>query len=581
MKWFRVLYFVLIQLSSNEILAQTATLKSMDSLFNLFQKNNCFNGDVYISINNKAFYTKTNGYREFVSKENIKHNQVFNVGSISKPFTAVAILQLHQRGLLDINANVRSYLPEFPYNNIFVKHLLSHTAGLRQNFGQIEDLDQENIINNDSILPILKKYKPELFAKPGTEWIYSNIGYELLSIIVERVSKMNFPDYMEKYVFEPADMQRSFIPYTQNVLDNLPKGVYKRDLLVPHEFKSISDCEVSPVDSISFIQQNKSYTMGSENVYSCVGDLAKFDLALRNNKILSLEMQTMAYTPFNLENGEKAKDLNAVIPSYYGLGWFISMDTTKAQIIWHKGRSRGSRSIFLRVPENKQVLSMTDNFDYSAVDLKGISLLRTLNAEPYRNPVLISLVQKLGCEVNSLNANSAIENFEDRKNKEQQNYYISEEEMITLCQELISNNKYADAKLLLHYSRNLFNNSSSIYSEYAKIMLFENLGDSANIYYNKAIELSGEGAGYLNGLGYVFYINDNLTFAEYVLKLNTELYPNTGNVFDSYAFILDKNDKLMEAIITQQKAVKIAIENKDPLRETFEKNLNTMLQKKP
>lgn len=576
----RVLVIVLLFLNSDKLLSQTTVTQSMDSLFNLIVKKNCFNGDLLVTVDDKTFYQRNAGFRDNVLKDPIQHNQVFNLGSISKPFTAVAVLQLYERGLLNINDNVLKYLPGFTYDNICIKHLLSHTSGLKQNFGQVEGLDAETPINNDSIIEIFSKYKPELFAKPGTEWIYSNIGYELLALIVERVSKMKFAEYMEKYIFEPANMQRTFIPSDQRITKWLPKGLSERDLLVPHEFKSIADCEVSPVDAVNFVQQRKAFLVGSENVYSCLDDLSKFDRALRKNIILPEKLQQLAYTPFVLENGDTAKDLNAPIPSYFGLGWFISIKPDSAKIIWHKGRSFGSRSVFLRIPQKKQVVAITDNFDYAAVDLKGIAFLRTLNGDPYRNPVLMSLVQKLGCETYSVGTKTALTNFEHRKNTERQNYYISEEEIIQLSQLLIDRHKTNDAKDILSYSKQMFQKSPYIISEYAKVLQMEGLTDSAEVYYKKAVELSGEGENFLNGVGYYFFNTNNYSFAELVLKLNTELYPNSGNVFDSYALVLDKNGKLEEAINMEEKAIKIASDNKDKLLETFKDNLKALKQKK-
>ncbi|MBL0911998.1 MAG: beta-lactamase family protein [Bacteroidia bacterium] len=268
MKAHKILLFVLWLSAPGHLFSQAFnTARAMDSVMHLFSENNCFNGELLVLVDNTKFYQ---------------------------------------------NANVLRYLPEFPYENICVKHLLSHTSGFLQNYEQIEELDAGTKMNNDSILPVLSRYKPPLFARPGTEWIYSNIGYDVLAFIVERVSGMSVPAYMEKYIFKPAGMHRTFIPS--------------------------------------------------------------------------------------------------------GLGWFISMDSTQAQILWHKGRSHGSRSVFLRVPEPRQILAMTDNFDNGAVDLKAISILRILNGQQYRNPVLMSLVQKLGCKISAGNVKTAPVTFEHRKN---------------------------------------------------------------------------------------------------------------------------------------------------------------------
>lgn len=583
MKLYKALAVIVLLLNFQRNSAQGEAIKSIDSLANLLSNKNCFNGDILVSVDGKPIYEKSIGYRDIVLKEKIQRNSIFNIGSISKPFTAVAVLQLQQKGMLNIEDNVLKYIPEFPYNNICIKHLLSHTSGLKQNLGQFEELDLEKPINNDSIIAILTKYKPDLFAAPGSEWIYSNIGYEVLALIVERVSKMKFSNYADQYIFKPSGMKRTFIPSSQRITEWLPKGITEKDLLVPHEYKNLSACEVAPVDTINFVQQRKNFTVGSENVYSCVGDLSKFDKALREHKILSASLQELAYTPFVLANGDTAKDLNASIPSYFGLGWFISIDQNKGKIIWHKGRSFGSRSVFLRNPKKKTVVAVTDNFDYPAVDLKGIAFLKTLNNEPYRNPVLMSLVQKLGCESGAMGVEIALSRFENRKNNERQNYYISEEEIIQLSQLLASNNKASDAKSILMYSEKIFPKSPSVCSEYAKLMLREEKKDIAGIYYKKAVELSGETPAekesYLNGTGYYFLSSGNYNFAEFVLKLNTELFPNSGNVYDSYASALEKNNKLDLAVAIEEKAVAIATINNDLLLETFKENLKKLKQR--
>ncbi|WP_343633873.1 serine hydrolase [Fluviicola sp.] len=550
----------------------------------MFSEKKCFNGDLLVAVNGQPVFERSEGFRDNTTKEIVQHNSIFNLGSVSKPFTALAILQLHQQGKLNIEDQVLKYIPEFPYPDIKIKHLLSHTSGLKQSLNQIEEVDLSIPVNNDSLVAIFERYKPTLFAEPGAEWIYSNVGYELLAVIVERVSLMRFAVYMDKYVFKPAGMKRTFIPSSQKITHWLPKGVQEQDLLVPHELKNSASCEASPVDSVNFVQQRKDFLVGSENVYSCVGDLSRFDCALRQNKLLSKELQELAYTPFILTSGDTAKDLGAPIPSYYGMGWFISISRNNGRVIWHKGRSYGSRSVFLRNPERKQVVAMTDNFDFPAVDLKGISLLRTINKEPYRNPVLMSLVQKLGCEIYSQGIECALVEFDHRKEKERADYYISEEEMILLSEYLVREKKMNEAKQVLNHSLQVFPRSPAIFSEYAKILLSEQSQEQATEYFKKAVSLNGESEeekeSLLNGVGYYYLGMNDYNAAEFVLKLNTELFSESGNVFDSYAYVLDQNNKINEAIEMEEKAVMLAAEKNDALLETFRENLKNLRAKK-
>lgn len=573
-KLFCILFALFI---SSVVLAQNNERKSLDSLFDLYSKNCCFNGDLLISINNKPFYKKAVGYRYINTKEQIESNSVFNIGSISKPFTAISIFQLQEKKLLNIEDNVQKYIPEFPYQNILIKHLLSHTSGLKQNLDQIEELDQNQNINNDSLIKILIKYKPELFNTPGNEWIYSNLGYEVLALLVERVSKMKFSEYVQENIFKPAGMKRSYIPSEE--IEN-----YNTNMLVPHMYRNIASCETVPVTSIFPKKQISVHLVGSQNVYSCVDDMAKFDKALRENKILSKYSQELAYTPFVLNKGDTAMDLNAPIPSYYGMGWYISINQSWGRIIWHKGRSYGSRSIFLRNPEKKQMVMMTDNFDYVGCDLKGIACLKIVNHVPYRNPVYMSLIQKLGCGIYTNGFESALLDFKKLKATTRQNYYISEEETIGLAYQLLEDKKLNDALLLLKYSKELFPKSASILTTYADFLLRKSQPIEAEVNYKMAVELYSddlkEKETLLNNVGYQFLIENRLNDSEFVLKLNTELFPNSGNTFDSYATVLEKNNQLELAISNELIAIRLATLNNDTLLSTFKQNLINLQLKK-
>ena len=569
-------------LGENLLLAQ-GEKQSIDSLLSLFHEKECFNGELLITVNDKPFFQEQMGYRDIRSKERILPNSIFNLGSIAKPFTSVAVLQLQEKGLLNVDDMVVKYIPEFVYDNISIKHLLSHTSGLMQNLEQIEGFESTSYINNDTLLNILSRYRPQLFCAPGSEWIYSNLGYEILASVVERVTKMKFSEYMRRNIFEPAGMSRTFIPCSREVIQWLPPDVTKKEMLVPHDYESIHDCEVTPVDSIVFSPGRLAFLVGSENIYSCLGDLVKFDEALRNNKILGREMQEMAYTPFVLSAGDTAKDMNAPIPSYYGMGWFISISQSSGKIIWHKGRSMGSRSVFLRNPGKRQVVGATDNFDYTAVDLKGIACLRILNHEPYRNPVLISLIQKFGCDIYSNGFSSALSTFKVLKATERQNYYISWQETIQLMNDLVNDKKNSDALLLMQYSTEMFPSSPDIFTEYGKLLIAADRTEEAVSTFKQAVLLTGttnqEKEALLNNVGYVFLLANQFDKAEFVLKLNTELFPNSGNTYDSYATVLEKNHKTGQAIQMQKKAVTIGTRNNDELLETFKKNLENLESK--
>ena len=560
-------------------ISKSQQIKSIDSLLNLCVENNFINGDILIKVNNKPYYKKTIGYRNNERKEKLKPNSIFNVGSVSKPFTSIAILQLQEKNLLNINDKVKKHIPQFPYENVCIKHLLSHTSGL---IADIDENDQLKLLNNDSLVILLFNQNTKLQFEPGAKWSYSNLGYDLLAVIVEQVTKMKFDEYMFKNIFQPAGMSRTFIPRTNNFKQWLPKNVTEMDIALPHSFENIASCFVTNIN-LSNIKPHCHF-YGSSNVYTTVYDLSKFDEALFKNIILSKTSQELAYTPYKLNNGKFATDSLAPILSYYGLGWEVSIDTSWGKIIWHKGRSGGTRTVFLRNPNKKQLVAFSDNNDNPSSDLKAIACLKIINHQTYRNPIFMSLVQKFGCDISSKSYEEAYKNFAKHKETQMKSYYISKDEMVDLSVLLESRNNLKDALSVLKYGNELFPNYWWILITYGDFLLKSKQPDNAIISYKNAVQfLEGsqeDRISLLGSIGYQFIEAKRLNDAEIVLKLNTEIFPNDCNSYDNYAFVLDKNNKLNLAILIQEKAVALAKEQNHLLLKTLQENLEKLKAKK-
>jgi len=573
--------FLFFFLSTSTLLAQSQKIKSIDSLLNLCVKNNCFNGDILITENNTAFYKRTIGYRDNTINELLKPNCLFNIASISKPFTAIAILQLQEKKLLNINDKVVKYIPDFPYSDVCIKHLLSHTSGVIANIDFLNDEDNQKTLTNDSIISLLIKYKPNLEFKPGEKWSYSNLGYDILAVIVEQVSNLKFDVYMQKNVFSKAGMQRTFIPRTANVSTWLTKNLKENDIAFPHNYKDFTSCNLSNI--YSAISSSKQYYYGSTNVYTTVYDLEKFNKALTNYSILSKGSQALAYTPFKLNNGSFASDTLAPIKSYYGLGWEISIDTTYGKIIWHKGRSCGTRAVFLRNIDRKQMVTLLDNNDNWNTDLKAVACLKIINNIPYKNPLKKSLVQQFGCDIISMGIEKATVEFKKRKETESQYYFLSIDELNELVLTLDKMNKSQDALAVSYLCNELFPNDWTSVLTLGDLQLRNNLIAEAIVNYTKAVRLysdiEDEQISLLGAIGSQFIDTNRLNDAEIVLKLNTIIFPNDCNSYDNYAFILDKNNKLELAIAVQEKAVALAKQQNHKLLKPLQENLEKLKTK--
>ena len=579
---FKNIFTILFLFGATKLFAQSQEVKSIDSLMNLCIANNCFNGEILITKDNSIFYNNTIGYRDIATKEKLKSNELFNIASISKPFTAVAILQLQDRKMLDVNDKVTKYIPSFPYQDICIKHLLSHTSGLIANIDFINEADIQKTITNDSIINLLIRFKPDLQFKPGEQWSYSNLGYDILAVLVEQVSNLKFDEYMEKNVFQPAGMNRTFIPRTANVTDWLSKGLKETDIALPHNFEDLTSCNLRTIYPL--LIKSKQYYYGSTNVYTTVYDLEKFNKALANNIILSKAGQALAYTPYRLNDGNFATDTLAPIKSYYGFGWEISINTTYGKIIWHKGRSGGTRAAFLRNINKNQMVTFLDNNDNWNTDLKAVACLNILNHLPYKNPLKKSLVQKFGCEISSIGYVEALKEFIKLKETESENYFISKDELNDLALLLQTKGKLKDALSVGQLCSELYPNDWETLLTLGDLQLKSKQTEVAIISYRKAVQfysnVEEEQISLLGAIGSQFIDANRLNDAEIVLKLNTEIFPQDCNSFDNYAFILDKNEKLDLAISVQEKAVALAKAKKHQLLTTLQENLDKLIVKK-
>jgi CubicO group peptidase (beta-lactamase class C family) len=295
----------------------TLTKNKIDRFFLHRFHNHRFNGNVLFR-KGKEVFKNFYGYRSFDEKDTLNINDRFQLASVSKPITATAILQLTEQGLLGLDDTVDQYLKDFNYPGITVRMLLTHQSGL-PNYAYITDDDFENhemSMSSDSAYRLLICDHPDRYYTPGKKYNYCNTNYFLLARIVEKVSGEKFYDYLQNRVFKPAGMGHTIVHH---------KGGYKN---LPDVALGANVYEVEKTE----YYLNTVY--GDKGIFSTVGDLMKFDLALRKGILLKPETLQLAYT--------EAIHHSAGKPGY-GLGWRISGD-----VVYHTGWWRGYRSYFYR-----------------------------------------------------------------------------------------------------------------------------------------------------------------------------------------------------------------------------------------
>ena len=293
-----------------------------------------FNGSVLFAENGRIIHHKTHGFKDYKTKDSINNETAFQLASGSKPFTAIAVLKLIEEGKINFEDTIRKFIPEIPYYNITVEQLLSHRGGIGNYtyFTAHEWKDSSGILTNQGILDFWKDSIPDIYYPPGKAFDYSNTGYAMLAVLVERVSNMNFRDYMQFKVFEPNGMKNTFILDMNEEIGNVAKGHL-------HDYRKPGNEYLNGV-------------VGDKGMYSNCLDMFHFDNALNNGKIISDSLLTRA---MNRKNPIK-KDGTS-----YGYGWRIYNADKPNQITYHTGWWQGFRSIYIKYPQENKTVIIMDN----------------------------------------------------------------------------------------------------------------------------------------------------------------------------------------------------------------------------
>ncbi len=181
----------------------------LDSLIFALHGRGQFNGGILVSVGGRKVYEKADGKADLEKNEDFTTSTPCYLASLSKQFTAMGIMMLEEKKLLDFNDPLSKYFPEFPSyaQTVTIQHLLNHTSGIidYESLG----IDHPGLTNKDVFDKLIKQ--PSLRFKPGDKYEYSNSGYVLLAMIVEKASGMSFSEFMEKNIFQPLNMINSFV----------------------------------------------------------------------------------------------------------------------------------------------------------------------------------------------------------------------------------------------------------------------------------------------------------------------------------------------------------------------------------
>ena len=333
----------------------------MQELARALSEKDCFNGAWLFAEKGEIVSKGSLGFRDPGDTLPITEDTIFQLASVSKTFTATAVMLLMRQGLLRPEDEITEFFPEIPYPGVTVRHLLNHTSGIPDYFDDADWFiriwkEEKRVPGNDEILRFLRETKAKPYFAPGEGLHYSNTGYNLLALLVEHLSGIPYEEFLKENIFDPAGMTSTRCCHIRR--DGVPFENYAQATVFENgrcvaDIDSAEDGDVVAFDGLN----------GDDYVYTNILDMLRWDRALREGKVLTQEEQELMYTPGKLANGEDAVyDEDDGLG--YGFGWAIGREEEFGLIVSHSGGMPGVATWFERVIDADKVLVILGCRDY-------------------------------------------------------------------------------------------------------------------------------------------------------------------------------------------------------------------------
>ncbi|HAO46172.1 MAG TPA: serine hydrolase domain-containing protein [Ferruginibacter sp.] len=296
-----------------------------------------FNGGILVAKGGNIVFEQYAGTGHLPGQDSINPHTSLHIASVSKTFTAMAILKLWQDKKLNLDEEYSHYFPSFNYPGVTIRNLLNHRSGLPNYTHFLDNMgwDKKVFVTNQGILDFLIARKTEMVdvAPPDTRFSYSNTNYALLALLIEKITGETYAAYLQQTFFRVLQMKDTYVYSLSDSLKAVPSYDWKGRLL--------------PLDFMDGVY-------GDKNIYTTVRDLLTWDRALSSHVLLSKETLEQAYAPYS---NEKPGIRN------YGLGWRMYVYPTGKKIIYHNGRWHGTNAAFIRlINDDATIIAIGNRF---------------------------------------------------------------------------------------------------------------------------------------------------------------------------------------------------------------------------
>jgi CubicO group peptidase (beta-lactamase class C family) len=451
------------------VLAQDKAAK-IDELMKVYNSYRQFNGAVLVAENGKVIFKKGYGMANMEWNIPIETDTRFRLGSITKQFTSMLVLQLVQEGKIKLEGKLTDYLPDYRKDTgdrITIHQLLNHTSGIPSYTG-LPNFLQDVSRNPYSVSDFVKKYASgDLEFDPGTKWNYNNSGYFLLGAIVERVTGKPYEQVLKERILDPVGMKNTGYDHYDTILAKRASGYEKR----PGGFINAP-----------YLDMSLPYAAGS--LYSTVEDLYLWDQALYTEKLLSPQLKEVMFKP-GLAN--------------YAYGWIVRKPPLGAQgesvtIIEHGGGINGFNTLISRMPESKNLIVLLNNTGGTKLGEMSQKIAGILFGKPYKAP-LRDIAETLFNTVIEKDVQAAIKQYRELKATQKDAYDFSEPQLNTLGYQLLQTKRVKDAIEIFKLNVEMFPQSFNTYDSLGEAYMVNGDKQLAIQNYKKSLELNPKNTG--------------------------------------------------------------------------------------
>lgn len=333
--------------------------KKFSLVFQELYRQGKFNGNILVIEKGNILFEGSYGWADFRDSSRLNSSTIFPLCSVSAQFTAILALLFEAEGKLDLEAEVDTYLEDWPYAGLRVKHLLSHSSGLPDYLDYFLDRSDASYTyaRNQNVMTWIRNEQPPLEFKPGDIWSYSPSNYVVLAEICESLEMQKFPEVLQEKIFYPLGMENTSVPVT----DSSALTAKRAFGFQPDHVRLYDD---------NFL--NRIY--GERGVYSNLADLFLWDQALYNFPGLSGSEMDQMFQPLVLNDGR-------IYP--YGYGWFLGPE---GKYLYQMGGWLGFRTLYLRIPQDQiSVIVLSNDVNPLLDQIRNLAYNIMYN-KPYRLP---------------------------------------------------------------------------------------------------------------------------------------------------------------------------------------------------